>query len=126
MLKLNYTDCGLFVETIAASSDVVAIQRVMLAMSIGEPFHLEPSRASFLLPVETLGMTCLESMLKTDTTDTIDLTPADEECVEVSLKGTWMANSSNAESGTFISVLAPELERLIYQLWQGNQFQTAY
>ena len=126
MLKLNYTDYGLFLEQVAASFDAVAIQRVMLAVNVGETLHLEPGRATFLLPVELPGITQLESMLRTNTTDAIALATVDDGFVEVSLKGTWIANSANDESGTFMTALAPESELLIYQLWQVTQRQTAY
>lgn len=126
MLKLNYTDYGLFLEQVAASVDVVASQRVMLAVHIGETLHLEPGRAAFLLPVKLPGITQLESMLQTSTTDTVALETVDDEFIEVSLKGTWVANSANAESGTFMTALAPDSEQLIYQLWQVTQRQTAY
>ena len=126
MLKLNYTDYGLFLEQVATSLDAVAAQRVMLAVHVGETLHLEPGRAAFLLPVELPGITQLELMLRTNAADEIALAAVDDEFVEISLKGTWIANSANAESGTFITTLAPESEMLIYQLWQVTQRQTAY
>ncbi|MBT9316985.1 alr0857 family protein [Leptothoe spongobia] len=121
MLKLNYTDYGLFLEQVTASLDVVATQRVMLAVHIGESLHLEPSQASFLLPIELPGINQLECLLRQHAADTIALTSVDDDFVEVSLKGTWMASSANAESGTFITALAPESEMLIYELWQVTQ-----
>lgn len=124
MLKLNYTDYGLFLEQVTASLDAVAAQRVMLAVHVGETLHLEPGRAAFLLPVELPGITQLESMLEINATDAIALASVDDEFVEVSLKGTWMASSANAESGTFVTALAPESEQLIYRLWQVTQRQT--
>ncbi|MEM8612181.1 MAG: alr0857 family protein [Cyanobacteria bacterium P01_H01_bin.105] len=121
MLKLSYTDYGLFLEQVPASLDMVATQRVMLAVHVGETLHLEPSQAAFLLPMELPDINHLESMLETNTTDTIALTNVDEDFVEVSLKGTWIASSANAESGTFVTTLAPESEQLIYRLWQVTQ-----
>ena len=126
MLKLNYTDYGLFLEQVTASLEVVATQRVMLAVHVGEPLHLEPSQASFLLPVELPGISQLKCLLQENVADAIALTSVDEEFVEVSLKGTWIASSANAESGTFITALAPESELLIYELWRVTQRQTAY
>lgn len=126
MLKLNYTDYGLFLEQLTASLDAVATQRVMLAVHVGEPLHLQPSQASFLLPVTLPGIRQLEALLRQNAIDEIALTSVDDEFVEVSLKGTWIANSSNAEFGTFITALAPESEMLIYELWQVTQRQTAY
>ena len=121
MLKLNYTDYGLFLEQVAASLDTVAKQRVMLAVHVGETLHLESSRAAFLLPVKLPGITHLESILETNATDAIAITNVDDDFVEVSLKGTWIASSASAESGTFVTTLAPESEQLIYRLWQVTQ-----
>ncbi|MEA5462521.1 alr0857 family protein [Leptothoe sp. PORK10 BA2] len=127
MLKLIYTDYGLCLEKVpasknaAASLDAMITQQVMLAVQGGETLHLEPGRASFLLPVKIAGIAHLESILKSNTTDAIKVTTVDDDFVEISLKGTWMTNSSNAEFGTFITVLSPKIERLIYQLWQSTQ-----
>lgn len=126
MLKLSYTDDGLFLEQTMASLDAVTNQRVMLTIRIGETLHLAPSWATVLLSAEMSGdITRLKPMLETDLEDTIDLTPADEDFVEVSLKGIWIAKDASTESGTFVTTLTPESERLIYQLWQVTQRQTA-
>ncbi|MEO1352573.1 MAG: alr0857 family protein [Cyanobacteria bacterium J06635_15] len=126
MLKLNYTDYGLFLEQITASLDAVATQRIMLAVYAGEPLHLEPGRAAFLLQADIPGVAQLKRVLQSDATEAITLTIVDDEFVEVSLKGTWIASTANAEAGTFITALAPDSEILIYQLWQATQRQTAY
>lgn len=126
MLKLNYTDYGLFLEQITASLDAVATQRVMLAVYAGEPLHLEPGRAAFLLQADIPGVAQLQNRLRAETTEPITVTLVDGEFVEVSLKGTWIASTADAEAGTFITALAPDSEMLIYQLWQATQRQTAY
>lgn len=126
MLKLNYTDYGLFLERVAVSLDAVATQRVMLAVYTGEPLHLEPGRAAFLLSASIPGVARLIRMLHRGTTDSVTLTTVDVDFVEVSLKGSWIASSANAEAGTFITALTPEHETLIDQLWQMTQHQTIY
>ncbi|MBE9066624.1 hypothetical protein IQ260_08155 [Leptolyngbya cf. ectocarpi LEGE 11479] len=126
MLKLNCTDDGVFLEQLTASFDAVAIQQVMLAVHMGETLHLSSIRATVLLSGEMPGIRHLESMLETNLTDAIALTNIDDEFIEVSLKGTWIAKDANAELGTFMTVLTPESERLIYWLWQVTQRQTTY
>ncbi len=126
MLKLNYTDSGPYLEPVTASLETIATQRVTLAFGLGEALYIEPGQAALLLPIELPGITQLEDMLKTDFTDTFTVTLADEEFVEVSFKGTWIASGSHAESGTFITALPSESEQLIYQLWQVAQPQTVY
>ncbi|MBE9060521.1 alr0857 family protein [cf. Phormidesmis sp. LEGE 11477] len=126
MLKLNYNDYGLFLEQVVASIDAFATQRVMLAVYAGETLHIEPGRAAFLLASNTPGVAKLQSVLQKDTTSEISLTAVDADYIEVSLKGTWIAISAQAESGTFVTALVPELETLVCSLWQATQRLTAY
>lgn len=121
MLKLNYNDYGLFLEQVNASVDAIATQRVMLAVYAGETLHIEPGRAAFLIEADAPGMTLLKRVLQTDATGAIALTMVDVDYVEVSLKGTWIANSAQAESGTFVTTLTPKVEALVCQLWQATQ-----
>jgi len=126
VLKLNYTDYGLFLERVTASLDAVATQRVMLAVYTGESLHLEPGRAAFLLPVSNPQVAGLVEILCGDLSNEIALTAVDVDFVEVSLKGTWIANSAHAEAGTFITVLTPKSELLIHRLWQMTQQQVVH
>ena len=121
MLKLNYNDYGLFLEQLVASVDAFATQRVMLAVCAGETLHIEPGRAAFLLAESTPGVAKLQSILQRDATDEIALIAVDAEYVELSLKGTWIASSAQAEAGTFVTVLSPEIESLVSRLWQATQ-----
>lgn len=125
MLKLNYNDYGLFLEQVSASMDVIATQRVMLAVHAGETLYIEPGRAAFLLPADIPSVYRLERVLQTGATSAIPLSPVDSGFVEVSLKGTWIASSVQAEAGTFITTLTPESEALVYQLWQATQREIA-
>lgn len=126
MLKLNYNDYGLFLEQVTASMDAIATQRVMLAVHAGETLHIEPGRAAFLLPANTAGVMQLKCVLQTHATGSIAMSAVDDEFVEVSLKGTWIASSAQAEAGTFITMLTPESEALVYQLWQATQRESAH
>ena len=121
MLKLNYNDYGLFLEQVTASIDAFATQRVMLAVYAGETLHIEPGRAAFLLASDTFGVAKLRSILQKDATDEISVTAVEADYIEVSLKGTWIATSAQAESGTFITSIAPEIEVLVCSLRQATQ-----
>ena len=121
MLKLNYNDYGLFLEQVEMSVEAFAAGRIMLAMAAGETLHVEPGRAAFLLPAHITGVKQLERVLQNSATDTVDLSIVDRECVEVSLKGSWIASSAQAESGVFIATFSPEAEALVYQLWEATQ-----
>jgi hypothetical protein len=126
MLKLNYTDCGLFLEQVNASLDAIATQRVMLAVYAGEPLHLEAGRAAFLVSATLPEVLKLQRILQTETTEIVTVSAVDDGFVEVSIKGTWIARNVHAEEGTLIAALSPSSERLVYQLWQATQWQAAY
>ena len=126
MLKLNYNDYGLFLERVTASLDMVATQRVMLAMYTGETLHMQPGRAAYLAAADAPEVLRLERLLQGNTALSIALTHVDDECVEVSLKGTWIAQSADAEAGTLIAALPPVAEGLIHQLWQLSARQAAF
>lgn len=129
MLKLNYNDYGLFLEQVNASVDTLsqaslwefATQRVMLAVYAGETLHVEPGRAAFLIEADTPEVDQLRRVLQNDATDVISISAVDDDYVEVSLKGTWIASSAQAESGTFVAALTPESEKLVCLLWQATQ-----
>ncbi len=126
VLKLNYTDCGLFLEQVSASLDAIAIQRVMLAVYAGEPLHMEPGRAAFLVSASVPSITKLQLVLQADTTGVVTVASVDDGFVEVSIKGTWIARNIDAEEGTLIAALSPKSEQLVYQLWQATQWQVTY
>lgn len=124
VLKLNYTDCGLFLEQVEASLDAIATQRVMLAVYAGETLHMEPGRAAFLVSASAPEVKKLQGVLQADTTQTVTIESVDDSFVEVSLKGIWIAKSINAEAGTLVAALSDESEKLVCQLWRLTQYQS--
>ena len=129
MLKLNYTDYGLHLEQVDASLDTLATQRVMLAVYTGQSLHIAPGRAAFLLPATMPGLVGLRTVLRRSMAvltgvNGVAIATVDSEFVEISLRGTWIAQDAVADTGTFITALTPESESLIYRLWQSTQVQT--
>lgn len=118
MLKLTYTEAGLHMERVAASLELLVAQRVVLAMRVGQRLLVEPGKASFLLPADAPGLTQLQGMLRLERTQTIAVTPVDDEFVEVSVDGSWMAENADAHEGMFITALTDRTEFLVYKLWQ--------
>ncbi|MEO1210861.1 MAG: alr0857 family protein [Cyanobacteria bacterium J06638_20] len=123
MLKLTYTADGLFMEQIAAPLEVLVAQRVMLALRTGQTLHVEPGRASFLIAKEMRGLTHLQTELQAAGIPDVDLTIVDEDFIEVSLHGSWIAESPEAEEGMFIVALPNRLEFFVHKLWQMTQGQ---
>ncbi len=64
MLKLNYTEDGLYMERVLSSPELVIAQRVVLAMRLGQTIHLQPGHASFLLPADVPQLKQLEMSLR--------------------------------------------------------------
>ncbi|MBE9099429.1 alr0857 family protein [Vacuolonema iberomarrocanum] len=123
MLKLTYTADGLFMEQIAAPLEVLVAQRVMLALRTGQTLYVEPGRASFLIAKAMRGLAHLQTELQVAGIPDVDLTIVDEDFIEVSLYGSWIAESTQAEEGMFIVALPNRLEFFVYKLWQMTQEQ---
>ncbi|MBF2003039.1 MAG: hypothetical protein IGS50_09885 [Synechococcales cyanobacterium C42_A2020_086] len=125
MLKLTYTDAGLHLERLGTSLEVMVAQRVILALRVGYPLQVEPSRASFLLAACTPGLSHLEAALQHDCS-AISITPVDAEFVEISLQGSWVAAGSHAHEGMFLAAFSDPIEFVLYSLWTLTQSQVSF
>lgn len=121
MLKLNYTDVGLYMERTMTNPELLMQERVLLAMRLGRSLHIEPGRASFLLPADVPELKVLEMMLHREYGSAVTLIAVDEEFVEVGLRGSWIAEDKDAHEGMFLTVMSDRNEFLIYKLWQMNE-----
>lgn len=126
MLKLTYTEIGLHLERLAGSLETVVTQRVIVALRIGQPLHLEPSCAAFLLPVNLPELSYLEAAIEQEQVDGAAVLPADKESVEVNLRGTWLAATSQAHEGIFLTALSDRTEFLVHRLWQVTQAKASF
>ena len=121
MLKLIYTEAGLYMERAAAPLDILVAQRVVVAMRVGQRLLVEPGKASFLLPADAPRLVHLERTLRLEQCHTITITPVDDEFVEVSVEGSWIAESADAHEGMFLTALSEQAEFFVYKLWQATQ-----
>ncbi len=121
MLKLNYTDVGLYMERTMTNPELLIAQRVLLAMRLGQPLHVEPGRASFLLPADIPELKVLEMALHQEYGSAVTLIAVDEDFVEVGLSGSWIAEGKDAHEGMFLTVMSDRNEFLIYKLWQMSE-----
>ena len=132
MLKLTYTEMGLHLEWLADSLETVVEQRVILALRTGQPIYVEPSCASFLLPADLPELAALKVAIAQANTDSIAICPVDAEDVEVNLRGTWLAATTQAQEGVFVIAMSDGfqpttgycLELLVHKLWQVTQAQS--
>jgi len=121
MLKLNYTNVGLFMERTMTNPELLIAQRVLVAMRLGQRLHIEPGRASVLLPADIPQLQVLEMALHREYGSVVTLIAVDEEYVEVGLSGSWIAEDKDAHEGMFLAVMSDRTEFLIYKLWQMSE-----
>jgi hypothetical protein len=121
MLKLNYTDVGLYMERTMTNPELLIAQRVLLAMRLGRSLHIEPGRASFLLPADIPQLKVLEIALQREYGSVVTLIAVDEEYVEVGISGSWIAEDKDAHEGMFLAMMSDQIERFIYKLWQVSE-----
>ncbi|MDX2243920.1 MAG: hypothetical protein NW224_24855 [Leptolyngbyaceae cyanobacterium bins.302] len=129
MLKLNYTDVGLYMERTMTNPELLIAQRILLAIRLGRSLHIEPGRASFLLPADIPELEVLEMALHQEYGSVVTLIAVDEDFVEVGLSGSWIAENKDAHEGMFLTMMSDSLsetlrertEFLIYKLWQMSE-----
>jgi hypothetical protein len=119
MLKLMYTELGLKGEQVAESLEEWTVQRSVFAMRVGQPFHIEPGRASFLVSIDHPVFDRLVEQILLETATPIEICTVDEEYVEISLEGSWIA--ANDHEGLFVTTLQTRTEHLISQVWETAQ-----
>jgi hypothetical protein len=125
MLKLNYTEVGLYMERTMSAPELLIAQRVVLALRLGQPLHVEPGRASFLLPADIPELEGLEMALQREHSSSVTLISIDAESVEVGLSGSWVAEDKEAHEGMFLTMMSDRTEFFIYKLWQMSQTQAS-
>jgi hypothetical protein len=121
MLKLNYTEDGLYMERVMTSPELAIAQRVILAMRLEQALQVEPGHASFLLPADVPELEQLEKSLRQECRGRVNVIPVDDEFVEVNLSGSWIAESQEAHEGMFLTVLSDRTEFFLYKLWQMSE-----
>jgi len=120
MLKLTYTETGLHMERITAPLEVSIAQRVVLAMRLGQHLHIEPGHASFLLPAAAPSLKQLQQILRVEQTQVVTVTPVDQEFVEATVYGSWIAETTHAEEGVFVTAVSDMAEFLLLRLWESQ------
>jgi hypothetical protein len=113
MLKIVYTADSITVTCLAGHLERLVAQRSVLAVRLGESFHIQQGIATLLLPLDLAGIEELGAELNPY--------PVDAECLEVSLPGVWLAQDLEVPEGVFLAVLQPATEVLLSMLWQKAQ-----
>ncbi|WP_088893531.1 alr0857 family protein [Leptolyngbya ohadii] len=120
MLKLTYTETGLYLELVPESIEEWLHLRLTLSLRTSQSFHLEPGTASFLLPTDLPGLNRLHRLINR-TEQEITLTTADHSSVEISLRGIWIASTTHETEGVFVAAIDRAVEALLFDLWQVSE-----
>ncbi|MEH2053615.1 alr0857 family protein [Nostoc sp.] len=121
MLKLTYTESSFDLECVTLSLEEWVAQRVILALRVGQSFCIEPTTASFLLPVDLPGVEVLRAEVKRDDREIIALCACDTEYLEVTLRGSWLSDSPKGSVGVFFTAMSDRAEFFLHKLWQEAQ-----
>lgn len=117
MIKITYLENEIRLEHLAKSTEVWKSDRILLNLRAGISVYAESGVGNLIFPVTPRH---LKDLAKLSETELVCINPCDEGYVEISLLGTWIAESQNSEEGVFACDLNCENERLLYQLWQES------
>jgi hypothetical protein len=121
MLRLSYTETSFHLEVLTQSLEEWVAQRVILALRVGQSLCVQPSTASFLLPADLPGVEALKAFLKRDDREIMALSVCDAEYIEVTLRGSWISNSSDDAVGVFVTTMSDRTEFFLHKLYQEAQ-----
>lgn len=122
MLKITYLEDEICLEYLAKSLEAWKTERILVNLRAAVSVYAESSIASLVFPANVSRLRKLISLAEKEL---IDIIPCDEEYIEVSLSGTWIAQSKISESGIFVCELDHDSEISLYQLWQESQLHTS-
>lgn len=118
MLKLTYTENSFYLELLTESVEEWIQARVILTLRIGQSLCVEPSTASFLLPVDLPGLAKLHTQVEQENNrEVIELYACDTEFIEVSLRGYWLSANAQSISGGFVTTMSHKTESFLHNLW---------
>ena len=122
MLKITYLENGVYLEHLQESVETWKASRVLVSLRAAVSIYTESSTACFVLLAYT---PYLKDLVELEEKQLIEIVPCDEEHLEVSLSGTWIAQSEDSEEGVFVCELDRHSEHFLYQLWQESQIGTS-
>lgn len=121
MLKLIYTENSFSLERLAQPMEDWVTTRVLLALRAGTNLYVEPSTASFLLPVDLPLLVHFQGAVEQENPEAIAICQGDEDHLEVSLYGSWLVSDPDSEEGIFACSLSDTTEFYLLKLWEEAQ-----
>ncbi len=122
MLKITYLEEGIYLEYLQKSVEAWKATRVLVSLRAAASICIESSIASLVLPLNT---PYLKGLLELEARELIEVIPCDEDYIEISLSGLWVAQSEDSEEGVFVCEFDRAQEYFLYQLWQESQIGTS-
>lgn len=122
MLKITYLEDEIYLEYLQESVEAWKASRVIVSLRAGASIYTESTTACLVVPAYT---PYLASLVELEEKRLIGITPCDEEYLEISLSGVWVAQASNSEEGVFVCELDCGSEYFLYRLWQESQVNTS-
>ena len=121
MLKITYLENEIRLEYLQQPVEVWKSDRILVNLRAAASVYVESSMASLIFPIDS----CIRELVELASKELIDIFPCDEECIEVTLLGTWLAENQSSEIGIFVCELSPDSERRLCKLWQESQIETS-
>ena len=118
MLKITYLEEGIYLEHLPESVEAWKATRILVSLRAGASIYTEDSTACLVVPAYT---PYLAGLVELEEKQLIEITPCDEEYLELALFGTWVAQSGDSEEGVFVCQLSHSCECFLFQLWQELQ-----
>ncbi|MEO1095914.1 MAG: alr0857 family protein [Cyanobacteria bacterium J06638_28] len=118
MLKVTYTETGLYLEYCPEPLDLLLSDRVCMYARSQRPVTLQPMHASILLPTQLPGVCELERFPE------LEVSLCDQDWLEITLQGLWLTEGMAQDVGIFVTELGARLEQRLFTLWalaQNNQ-----
>ncbi|MFE4105350.1 alr0857 family protein [Almyronema epifaneia] len=123
MLKITYSESSLHLERSAQTIAAFLSQRTQLSWQMQYAFTLEKSYGAFLLSAHLPHLAQLIAASQQIAPREISFSTGDEEMVEVSLQGYWIAEHPHSAEGVLVAELPTRLEILLVRFWQASQTQ---
>lgn len=121
MLKLTYTETSFHLECVTQSLEEWIQARVIFAVRVGQCLYVQPSTASFLLPVHLTGVEVLKAVACCDDKEMMTLDICDTNYMEVTLRGSWLSDDFENAVGLFVTAMSDRTEIILYKLWLEAQ-----
>lgn len=120
MLKIIYTETGLYLEKLSESLESWVTNHVILSLRAGIALCTEPTKACLTLKGTDKEYEAFMGILDVETSKLLALSFADPEYLEIGFEGIWLDLGHKIDEGTFVTSISEPVEQYIYEWWQNT------